>query len=78
MVPPIEMLGGVMNREQLIRAIRKLARKRGVHFELDEKKGKGSHCRVEYGDRWTTVQHDLNPGRILRILRQLDIHPDDL
>lgn len=67
-----------MNREQLIRAIRKLARRRGVHFKLDEKKGKGSHYWVEYGAKWTTVQHDLNPGRIQRILRQLDIDPADI
>lgn len=67
-----------MNREQLIRAIRKLARKRGTHFKLDTNKGKGSHYRVEFGPYWTTVQHDLNPGRIARILRQLNIDPADL
>ena len=67
-----------MNRDQLIRAIRKLANKRNIHFELDSKKGKGSHYRVEYGAKWTTVQHDLNPGRIQRILRQLDIDPADI
>jgi hypothetical protein len=67
-----------MNREQLIRAIGKLARKRGIHFKLDKAKGKGSHYRVEFGSKWTTVQHDLNPGRIQRILRQLDIDPADI
>jgi len=67
-----------MNRDQLIQAIRKLARKRGIHFELDTKKGKGSHYRVEFGTNWTTIQHDLNPGRIRRILRQLDIDPTDI
>ena len=67
-----------MNRNQLIQAIRKLARKQGVHFELDAKKGKGSHYRVEFGTKWTTVQSDLNPGRIQRILRQLDIDPADI
>ena len=67
-----------MNREQLIRALRKLARKEGKHFLLDSRKGKGSHYRVEYGSKWTTVQSDLNPGRITRILRQLDIDPADL
>lgn len=67
-----------MNRDQLIQALRKLARKRDVHFELDMKKGKGSHYRVEFGSNWTTIQHDLNPGRIRRILRQLDIEPEDI
>jgi hypothetical protein len=67
-----------MKRDQLIRAIRKLARKRGVHFKLDTAKGKGSHYRVEFGANWTTVQHDLTEGRIQRILRQLDIDPADI
>jgi len=67
-----------MNRDQLIRAIRKLAKKRGVHFKLDIAKGKGSHYRVEFGERGTTVQHDLRTGRIERILRQLDSDPADI
>ena len=67
-----------MNRDQLIRALRGLARKRGIRFALDTRKGKGSHYRVEFGTRWTTIQHDLNPGRIQRILRQLDIDPADI
>lgn len=67
-----------MNREQLIRALRKLARKRDTHFKLETKRGNGSHYRVEFGTKWTTVQHDLNPGRIERILRQLDIDPADI
>jgi hypothetical protein len=68
----------VMNRDQLIPAIRQLARKRNIHFLLDTSKGKGSHYRIEFGAKWTTVQHDLNPGRIQRILRQLDIDPADI
>lgn len=67
-----------MNRDQLIRAIRKLAKKKEVHFLLDKKKGKGSHYRVEFGPKWTEVQDKLNPGRIERILKQLDIDPADI
>lgn len=67
-----------MNRTQFIQSLRKLARKAEKHFEVDTKKGKGSHYRVEFGDKWTTVQSDLNPSRIKRILLQLDIDPADL
>lgn len=67
-----------MTRDQLIRVVRKLARRRGMHFLLDAKKGKGSHYRVEYGQKWTIIQADLNHHRIRRILRQLDIDPDDI
>lgn len=49
-----------------------------MHFLLDAKKGKGSHYRVEYGQKWTIIQADLNHHRIRRILRQLDIDPDDI
>jgi predicted RNA binding protein YcfA (HicA-like mRNA interferase family) len=47
-------------------------------FSVDTKRGKGAHFRVRLGDRITTVQSDLNPGRIERILKQLNIAPADL
>jgi len=67
-----------MNRDQLIRSIKKLAKKNGVNFEVDRSKGKGSHYWVEYGSKATTIQKDLNPGRIERALKQLDIDPADI
>jgi mRNA interferase HicA len=67
-----------LNREGLIRALRKYARKKGLVFVLDTKKGSGSHYRLRVGSRVTTVQKELNPGRIERLLKQLDIDPDDL
>jgi predicted DNA-binding protein with PD1-like motif len=48
--------GAGVKREDLIRDIRKLARKQGVHFQVIPGRGKGSHYRVEYAGRWTTVQ----------------------
>ncbi|MYZ49857.1 hypothetical protein [Propylenella binzhouense] len=67
-----------MNRESLIRALRKYARTNGIAFEVDTRKGKGAHYRIRLGDRITTVQSDLNPGRIERILRQLGVKLRDL
>ncbi|RYE43624.1 MAG: hypothetical protein EOP24_27755 [Hyphomicrobiales bacterium] len=67
-----------MNRDQLIRALKAYCRKRELHFLEDRKKGKGSHYRVEVGDKWTTVQSDLNPGKIRTILKQLGVDPADL
>ena len=67
-----------MNREQLIRALRRYARKRELTFTVDTKKGSGSHYRLRLGDALTTIQSDLNPGRIERILKQLEIEPGDL
>ena len=63
-----------MTREALIREIRRLARKNGVRFEVIVSHGKGSHYRVEYADKWTTVKSgELAPGYVALIKRQLGI-----
>ena len=68
-----------MNRDGLIRALRKYARKQGLPpLQVDKKRGDGSHYRVRLGDKVTTVQKDLNPGRIERVLKQLNVNPADL
>lgn len=64
-----------MNREQLIRALRKYARKQGLPFDLDTTKGNGSHYTVQVGSERTTIQSKLTPGRIERVLKQLKIDP---
>ena len=64
-----------MNREQLIRALRALAKERGVSFEVDRQAGRGSHYRIDFDGRKSSVQDKLNPGRIRRILKQLEIDP---
>jgi predicted RNA binding protein YcfA (HicA-like mRNA interferase family) len=66
-----------MKREDLIRDLRRFARKNGLAFDLLRDKGKGSHDTVKVGDRTTTVQSgELKPLWIKRILRQLEIDPD--
>lgn len=45
-----------MKREALIRELRALARKEGKSFEVFTDRGKGSHYRVRFGDRITTIQ----------------------
>ncbi|MEN5084277.1 hypothetical protein ABE438_17490 [Bosea sp. TWI1241] len=67
-----------MNRDQLIRSLRRYARNRSIRFEVDTKKGSGSHYRVRLGDKVSTLQNDLNPGRIERFLKQLGVNLADL
>jgi hypothetical protein len=67
-----------MNRDQLVRALRRYARKNGLAFDVDTKKGKGSHYWVQVGTEASTIQSDLNPGRIERILKQLKVRRGDL
>ncbi|WP_306118453.1 MULTISPECIES: type II toxin-antitoxin system HicA family toxin [unclassified Roseitalea] len=62
-----------MTRTQFIRRLRRIARKNGLEFELDNSRGAGSHYIVRVGDKRTTVQSDLNPRRIERIMKQLGL-----
>ncbi|MCR5856039.1 hypothetical protein [Mesorhizobium sp. J428] len=63
-----------MKREALLRELRALARKQGRTFEVFTDKGKGSHYRVRFGDRLTTVQSgDLSKLMVARIKKQLGI-----
>lgn len=63
-----------MKRDALIRELRKAARQSGVRFEVVPGRGKGSHYRVVFGGKWTTVQAgDLTPMHVARIKKQLGI-----
>lgn len=63
-----------MKREALIRELRKLARETGKRFEVIERRGKGSHYRVYFGDRSTTIKSgELKPGYVKLIKVQLGV-----
>ena len=66
-----------MKREALICELRKLARKRGIPFEVFTDRGKGSHYRVRLGDRMTTIQSgELSALHVRTIRRQLGVEQD--
>jgi hypothetical protein len=66
-----------MKREALIRELRALARKDGVAFEVFTDRGKGSHYRVRFGDRMTTIQSgELSRLTVRTIRRQLGVDPE--
>jgi hypothetical protein len=62
-----------VNRDQFIRKLRKFARKNNLEFVMESNRGKGSHYLVGLNGRFTTVHHELTPGRIERICKQLGI-----
>jgi len=65
-----------MQRDALIRELRKIARERGLVFEVFENSGKGSHYRVKLGDRITTIQSgDLSKLHVRSIMKQLGMIP---
>lgn len=68
-----------MKRDDLIRALRRYARKNGLTFEVFKRRGAGSHYMVQLGDETTTVQSgELDPYKVRRICHQLKIDPAQL
>ena len=63
-----------MKRDALLRELRALARTRGLVFEIVENRGKGSHYRVLFGERMTTIKSgELTPTYVRLIRKQLGI-----
>jgi hypothetical protein len=70
------MIGGEFERR-----IRRLGRSRGVPVSFDSSRGKGSHGRLYYGERFTTLKDrkkEIGPGLIAAMLNQLGLTKADL
>ncbi len=70
-----------MTGADFIRRIRKIARERGVTVRFDSRRGKGSHGRLYYGGRFTTVKDrkkEIGPGLLRKMLADLDLSTDDM
>ena len=69
-----------MNGNEFIRKIRRLARQYDVSVVHERAKGKGSHGRLYYGSRFTTIKDprsEIGIGLRNKLLRDLDIDRDD-
>jgi mRNA interferase HicA len=70
-----------MNGREFERRIKKLGRRLGVPVSFDHGRGKGSHGRLYYGDRFTTLKDrkkEIGPGLFNAMLDQLGLTKDDL
>jgi mRNA interferase HicA len=70
-----------MNGSEFLRRLRRLGRRRGIEVEVVEFRGKGSHARLYFGARFTTIKHrskELPKGLLKAMCRQLGIDPKDL
>ena len=70
-----------MNGATFIRKLRNLAKERGVRFEYEPRRGKGSHGRLLLGERLTTVKDpkkEISPGLLHDMLKQLGLNKGDL
>ena len=70
-----------MKGSEFIRKAQMLAKVRGLPWRLDEKRGKGSHVTVYFGERITVVRNpkdELKTGTLHAMCKQLGIRKDEL
>ena len=70
-----------MTGDEFVRRVRRLGGERGVAVRFESRAGKGSHGRLHYGERFTTVKDrrkEIGAGLLAAMLRQLGLRPEDL
>ena len=70
-----------MKAGEFVRRIRRLAKDRGIACRFEPRKGKGSHGRLYYGDRFTTVKdrdQEVGAGLLSAMLSELGLTRQDL
>jgi hypothetical protein len=70
-----------MNGHEFEGRIKKIGRRRGVRVTFDSSHGKGSHGRLYYGDRFTTLKDrrkEIGPGLLKAMLDHLGLTKSDL
>ncbi len=70
-----------MTGDEFVRRVRRLGRGRGVKVRFESRPGKGSHGRLYFGGRFTTVKDrrkQLGAGLVAAMLRQLGLNREDL
>jgi predicted RNA binding protein YcfA (HicA-like mRNA interferase family) len=70
-----------MTGSEFEKRIRKVGRRHGVPVSFDRGPGKGSHGRLYYGDRFTTLEDrkkEIGPGLLAAMLEQLGLTREDL
>ena len=70
-----------MTGDEFVRRVRRVGRERGVTVRFERRSGKGSHGRLQYGERFATVKDrrkEIGPGLLTAMLRQLGLTRADL
>lgn len=71
----------LMNGHEFEKKIKRIGRQRGVLVSFDSGHGKGSHGRLYFGDRFTTLKDrrkEIGPGLLKAMLDQLGLTRTDL
>ena len=70
-----------MTGAEFMRRVRTLGRFRDVTVRFDSRRGKGSHGRLYYGERFTTVKDrkkELSGPLLAAMLKQLGLSGEDI
>jgi mRNA interferase HicA len=70
-----------MRGNEFIKKVQSLAKTRGLACRVDEKRGKGSHVTLYFGDRLTVVRNpkdELKTGTLHAMCKQLGVGKDEL
>jgi hypothetical protein len=70
-----------MTGHELERRLKRLGRRTGNKVSFDRSQGKGSHGRLYYGDRFTTLKDrkkEIGPGLLSAMLDHLGLTKADL
>ncbi|QSV65802.1 MAG: type II toxin-antitoxin system HicA family toxin [Aphanizomenon flos-aquae DEX188] len=70
-----------MKGSEFIRKVKKLAKERSIESYVDQKRGKGSHVTLYFGDNLTIVRNpkdELKTGTFKAMLNQLGIEEHEI
>lgn len=70
-----------MKGSELVRRLRKIGRKHGIHVELVPERGKGSHSLLYFGNHFTVIRDlrdEIKTGTLHAMLKQLGLTAQDL
>lgn len=68
-----------MTGAEFLCRIRKVGRRYNIEVRFETRPGKGSHGRLYYGNRFTTVKDrkkDIGPGLLQKMLEDLGLRKD--
>jgi len=66
----------LVNGAEFIKMVRRIAKQNGIAVRLVVRRGKGSHGRLYYGDRFTTIKDrkkEIGPELYRKMLHDLGI-----
>lgn len=70
-----------MKGSEFVKKLKKLGKENGTPVALEERRGKGSHSTLFYGDRFTIIRNlkdELKTGTFHAMLKQLGLTEKEL